>query len=43
MLAKMRNYGLACTAANRFLVDSSVVGEFISQLFSEMASVRPRH
>jgi succinate-semialdehyde dehydrogenase/glutarate-semialdehyde dehydrogenase len=40
MLAKMRNAGEACTAANRFLVHESVAGEF-SQRFSErMAALR---
>ncbi|TCO62503.1 NAD-dependent succinate-semialdehyde dehydrogenase [Actinocrispum wychmicini] len=39
MLAKMRNYGQACTAANRFIVDSSVVSEFTSKLVDAMASV----
>jgi succinate-semialdehyde dehydrogenase/glutarate-semialdehyde dehydrogenase len=32
MLAKMRNYGQACTAANRFLVHESVAVEFTEKL-----------
>jgi succinate-semialdehyde dehydrogenase/glutarate-semialdehyde dehydrogenase len=39
MLAKMRNYGQACTAANRFVVDESVAEEFTSKLVSAMAAV----
>ena len=31
MLAKMRNIGEACTAANRFLVHESVAEEFSAQ------------
>ena len=32
MLAKMRNIGEACTAANRFLVHESVAEEFAAQV-----------
>ena len=32
MLAKMRNMGEACTAANRFLVHESVADEFAAQV-----------
>jgi len=40
MLAKMRNGGQACTAANRFLVQESVAEEFGKRLASKMASLR---
>ncbi|HEY7796445.1 MAG TPA: NAD-dependent succinate-semialdehyde dehydrogenase [Microbacteriaceae bacterium] len=40
MLAKMRNIGQACTAANRFLVHKSVRNEFSEQLASEMSKLR---
>lgn len=36
MLAKMRNIGEACTAANRFYVHSSVAGEFAHRLGERM-------
>ncbi len=36
MLAKMRNIGEACTAANRFYVHSSVAGEFARRLAERM-------
>jgi succinate-semialdehyde dehydrogenase/glutarate-semialdehyde dehydrogenase len=36
MLAKMRNMGEACTAANRFLVHESVADEFGSRLAARM-------
>jgi succinate-semialdehyde dehydrogenase/glutarate-semialdehyde dehydrogenase len=39
MLAKMRNYGQACTAANRFLVQESVATEFTEKLVSAMSQV----
>jgi succinate-semialdehyde dehydrogenase/glutarate-semialdehyde dehydrogenase len=38
MLAKMRNMGEACTAANRFLVHESVAAEFGAGLASRMAA-----
>ncbi len=38
MLAKMRNMGEACTAANRFLVHESVAGEFGNALAARMAA-----
>src|SRR4051812_28419242 len=38
MLAKMRNMGEACTAANRFLVHQSVAGEFASRLAERMSA-----
>ncbi|AZG48009.1 NAD-dependent succinate-semialdehyde dehydrogenase [Gordonia insulae] len=38
--AKMRNGGEACTAANRFLVQSSVAEEFTAKLTEKMAAVR---
>ena len=40
MLAKMRNGGQACTAANRFLVQESVAEEFASRLAARMAALR---
>ncbi|MGY2701094.1 MULTISPECIES: NAD-dependent succinate-semialdehyde dehydrogenase [unclassified Nocardioides] len=39
MIAKMRNMGEACTAANRFLVHSSVAGEFADKLGKRMGSL----
>jgi succinate-semialdehyde dehydrogenase/glutarate-semialdehyde dehydrogenase len=40
MLAKMRNMGEACTAANRFLVHRSVAGAFADKLAERMAALR---
>jgi succinate-semialdehyde dehydrogenase/glutarate-semialdehyde dehydrogenase len=40
MIAKMRNGGEACTAANRFYVHRSVAGEFTEQLTARMAALR---
>jgi succinate-semialdehyde dehydrogenase / glutarate-semialdehyde dehydrogenase len=40
MIAKMRNVGEACTAANRFYVHSDVVDEFSRRLAEQMASLR---
>lgn len=40
MVAKMRNGGSACTAANRFLVHRSVADEFIASLTERMAALR---
>jgi succinate-semialdehyde dehydrogenase/glutarate-semialdehyde dehydrogenase len=40
MLAKMRNGGQACTAANRFLVQESVAGEFAAKLAAKMGALR---
>jgi succinate-semialdehyde dehydrogenase/glutarate-semialdehyde dehydrogenase len=40
MLAKMRNGGQACTAANRFLVHGGVATEFASRLAARMAALR---
>jgi succinate-semialdehyde dehydrogenase/glutarate-semialdehyde dehydrogenase len=40
MLAKMRNGGQACTAANRFLVQESVADEFASRLARRMGELR---
>jgi succinate-semialdehyde dehydrogenase/glutarate-semialdehyde dehydrogenase len=40
MLAKMRNVGEACTAANRFHVHESVVKEFAAKLTERMAGLR---
>jgi succinate-semialdehyde dehydrogenase/glutarate-semialdehyde dehydrogenase len=39
VLAKMRNIGEACTAANRFLVHTSVAREFSHRLAERMASL----
>ncbi|WP_246612875.1 NAD-dependent succinate-semialdehyde dehydrogenase [Paractinoplanes bogorensis] len=41
MLAKMRNMGQACTAANRFLVHEAVADEFTRRLTDRMAALRP--
>jgi len=40
MLAKMRNMGEACTAANRFLVQRSVAGAFADRLAERMGALR---
>jgi len=40
MVAKMRNGGQACTAANRFYVDRRVADEFVDELTRRMAAVR---
>ncbi len=40
MVAKMRNAGEACTAANRFLVHSAIVDEFSAKLAERMADLR---
>src|ERR671910_195350 len=39
MLAKMRNIGEACTAANRFLVHESLANEFASRLAERMGAL----
>jgi succinate-semialdehyde dehydrogenase/glutarate-semialdehyde dehydrogenase len=39
MLAKLRNMGEACTAANRFIVHESVADEFGSRLAERMAAL----
>lgn len=39
MLAKMRNGGSACTAANRFYVHSSVHDEFVARMDAELAKI----
>ncbi len=39
MLAKMRNIGEACTAANRFLVHESVAQDFAARLAERMAAL----
>jgi succinate-semialdehyde dehydrogenase/glutarate-semialdehyde dehydrogenase len=36
MIAKMRNMGQACTAANRFLVHASLADEFAEALAARM-------
>jgi succinate-semialdehyde dehydrogenase/glutarate-semialdehyde dehydrogenase len=40
MLAKMRNVGEACTAANRFLVHEDVAEEFTSRLTERMGQLK---
>jgi succinate-semialdehyde dehydrogenase/glutarate-semialdehyde dehydrogenase len=40
MIAKMRNMGEACTAANRFYVQEKVHDEFASKLTAKMASLK---
>jgi succinate-semialdehyde dehydrogenase/glutarate-semialdehyde dehydrogenase len=40
MLAKMRNMGEACTAANRFLVHRSVAKEFADRIAERMAALK---
>jgi succinate-semialdehyde dehydrogenase/glutarate-semialdehyde dehydrogenase len=40
MLAKMRNGGEACTAANRFYVHSSIAKEFSARLSARMGALR---
>ncbi len=40
MLAKMRNIGEACTAANRFLVHESVADEFAARLAERMSAMK---
>jgi succinate-semialdehyde dehydrogenase/glutarate-semialdehyde dehydrogenase len=40
MIAKMRNGGEACTAANRFYVQRGVYAEFASQLVAKMGAVK---
>ena len=40
MQAKFRNIGQACTAANRFIVHSSVVHEFASRIAGRVAQLR---
>ena len=43
MIAKMRNMGEACTAANRFLVHSTVADEFSDLLAQRMAELKVGH
>ena len=40
MLAKMRNGGQACTAANRFFVHESIAAEFADKLAAKMGALR---
>jgi succinate-semialdehyde dehydrogenase/glutarate-semialdehyde dehydrogenase len=40
MIAKMRNIGEACTAANRFHVASSIASEFAEKLASKMGELK---
>ena len=40
MIAKMRNIGEACTAANRFHVHESVAGEFTEKLAAKMSAMK---
>ncbi|GAA1354446.1 NAD-dependent succinate-semialdehyde dehydrogenase [Falsarthrobacter nasiphocae] len=41
LLAKMRNMGEACTAANRFIVHESVADEFSEKFAKKLASLTP--
>ena len=43
MLAKMRNGGEACTAANRFLVHEALAGVFTRRLAERMGALRVGH
>ncbi|MFC8667645.1 NAD-dependent succinate-semialdehyde dehydrogenase [Streptomyces sp. NPDC057199] len=43
MVAKMRNMGEACTAANRFLVHQDVADEFSEKLAARIADLRMGH
>lgn len=43
MIAKMRNMGEACTAANRFLVHETVADEFTARLAQRMKSLAVGH
>ncbi len=43
MLAKMRNGGQACTAANRFFVQDSVHDLFVTKLSEKMSALKPGH
>lgn len=43
MLAKMRNGGQACTAANRFFVQDSVHDEFVKKLSIRMSALKAGH
>ncbi len=40
VVAKMRNMGEACTAANRFHVHESVAGDFVEQLAARLGAMR---
>ena len=40
MIAKMRNIGEACTAANRFYVAESIAQEFVERLAERMAALK---
>jgi succinate-semialdehyde dehydrogenase / glutarate-semialdehyde dehydrogenase len=40
MIAKMRNGGEACTAANRFYVESSIASSFAEKLAARMSALR---
>ncbi len=41
MLAKLRNMGEACTAANRFIVHESVADEFAARFAEKMGATKP--
>jgi succinate-semialdehyde dehydrogenase/glutarate-semialdehyde dehydrogenase len=43
MIAKMRNIGEACTAANRFYVHEAVAQEFSSKLAAKMGALKMGH
>ncbi len=40
LIAKLRNVGEACTAANRFHVHESIAGEFASRMAARMATLK---
>lgn len=43
LLAKFRNVGQACTAANRFIVHADVAGEFSAKLADQVRALRVGH
>lgn len=43
MLAKFRNMGQACTAANRFMVHESIASEFTARLVERVSRLRMGH
>ena len=43
MIAKMRNCGQACTAANRFIVHTKVHDQFVNMLSKEMGALKLGH
>ena len=43
MIAKFRNMGQACTAANRFIVHESVAAEFVERLAARVSQLKVGH